>query len=141
MTGGWPMWHPSTRRVTGGIWRSTGLPVWLQGQGTLWIDDLESNCTASAEQGIRPRQHGFRKGRSCLTNLFSYDQVTHLVDEEKPVDVAFQDSKAFDRLSHRILLEKLAAHGLERWNRCCIKDDRMTKPREWQWIVVHPVSA
>ncbi|KAJ7423523.1 hypothetical protein WISP_33453 [Willisornis vidua] len=30
-------------------------------------------------QGIRPSQHGFRRGRSCLTNLIPfYDQVTHL---------------------------------------------------------------
>jgi len=33
-------------------------------------------------QGIRPSQHGFMKGRSCLTNLISFnDQVTCLVDE------------------------------------------------------------
>jgi len=33
-------------------------------------------------QGIRPSQHGFMKGRSCLTNLISFcDQVTHVVDE------------------------------------------------------------
>jgi len=33
-------------------------------------------------QAIRPSQHGFMKGRSCLTNLISfYDKVTHLVDE------------------------------------------------------------
>ena len=39
-------------------------------------------------QGIRPSQHGFTKGRSCLTNLISfYDPVTHLVDEGKAVDV------------------------------------------------------
>ncbi|GAB0184160.1 mitochondrial enolase superfamily member 1 [Grus japonensis] len=74
-------------------------------------------------QMIRPSQHGFMKGRSCLTNLIFYDKVTCLVDEGKAVDVVYLDfSKAFDTFSHSILLEKLAAHGLHGHTLCWIKN-------------------
>ncbi|KAJ7411672.1 RNA-directed DNA polymerase from mobile element jockey-like protein [Pitangus sulphuratus] len=75
-------------------------------------------------QGIRPNQHGFRSGRSCLTNLISfYDKMTNLVDEGKALDVVYLDfSKAFDTLSHIILLKKPAACGLDRCTLCWAKN-------------------
>jgi len=79
-------------------------------------------------QGFRPRQHGFIKGRCCLANLiFFYDQVTHSVDEGKTVDVVDMDfNKVFDTVPHSILLEKLAAHGLDgctlRWIKYWLND-------------------
>ena len=48
--------------------------------------------------------------------------MTRLVDEEKAVDVTCADfSKAFDTVSHSILLKKLAAHGLDRSTLCWVK--------------------
>ena len=46
---------------------------------------------------ILESQHGFRKGRSCLTNLLTFlDKVTTYVDSGKDVDVVFLDfAKAF----------------------------------------------
>ncbi|KAK4821581.1 hypothetical protein QYF61_024440 [Mycteria americana] len=81
------------------------------------------NRHMQTNQGIGPSQHGFMKGRSCLTNLISfYDHVTHLMDEGKSVDVIYLDfSKAFDTVSHSILLEKLAAHGLGGCTLCWVK--------------------
>ena len=74
-------------------------------------------------QGIRPSQHGFMKGRSCLTNLISfYDKMTRILDEGKAVDIVYLDfQKAFDTVPHRILIEKLAAHGLDERTVCWIK--------------------
>jgi len=75
-------------------------------------------------QGIRPSQHGFMKGRSCLTNLISfYDQMTRVVEEGKAVDVVdLEFSKAFDTVPHSILQEKLATHGLDGCTLCWIKN-------------------
>ena len=64
------------------------------------------------------------KGRSCLTNLISfYDKVTHLVDEGKTVNVVYMNlSKAFDTVSHSILLEKLAVYGFDVCTLCWVKN-------------------
>ena len=63
---------------------------------------------------ISPQQHGFVKGRSCQTNIMlCLERWTKIVDEGNGVDVAYFDySKAFDKVSHRLLKQKLKAHGI-----------------------------
>lgn len=64
-------------------------------------------------QRIRPRQTGFVKGKSYLTDLML--EVNPLVDEGKTVVILYLDfSKAFNMISHSILLENLIVHGLDR---------------------------
>ena len=52
---------------------------------------------------ISNSQHGFRDGKSCLTNLLQLnDYVTRLLDENIPVDILYLDfSKAFDKVPHQ----------------------------------------
>ena len=90
-------------------------------------------------QGIRPSQHGFTKGRSCLSNITSfYDCVTRQVDEGKAADAVYLDFiKAFETVSHGILLGKLAAHGLDRYILLWVKNWLEGRA---QWVVVNEVQ-
>ena len=59
-------------------------------------------------------QHGFREGRSCLTNLLdTLETWTDILDHSDGVDVAYLDfRKAFDLVSHRHLIHKMSKYGI-----------------------------
>ncbi|PKU35648.1 rna-directed dna polymerase from mobile element jockey- hypothetical protein [Limosa lapponica baueri] len=69
------------------------------------------------KKAIRSSQHQFTKGKSCLTNLIAfYDGMTGCRDERRVVDVVYLVfSKAFDTVSHSILIAKLRKRGLDEW--------------------------
>uniref|UniRef100_K7F0Y4 Reverse transcriptase domain-containing protein n=1 Tax=Pelodiscus sinensis TaxID=13735 RepID=K7F0Y4_PELSI len=59
-------------------------------------------------------QHGFCKGKSCLTNLLEFfEGVNKHADKGDPVDIVYLDfQKAFDKVPHQRLLCKLHGHGI-----------------------------
>lgn len=73
-------------------------------------------------------QHGFLKKRSTTTNLLLFGEfVSKNMDDGEQVDAVFTDySKAFDRIDHSILLEKLSYAGIHgslfRWFSSYIKN-------------------
>jgi hypothetical protein len=58
-------------------------------------------------------QHGFFKGRSTVSNLIEFTTyVLNCMENGVQVDAIYTDfSKAFDNVSHRLLLRKLAKLG------------------------------
>lgn len=59
-------------------------------------------------------QHGFTKGRSCLTHLvFLYDEMIGSADNGRTVDVDFR--KTFDTVSYSILTAELVRYWLHKW--------------------------
>lgn len=62
---------------------------------------------------ISPSQHGFMCHRSTVSNLAVLLQyVSNVLDNRGQVDVVYTDfSKAFDRIDHTVLLEKMGQFG------------------------------
>jgi hypothetical protein len=63
---------------------------------------------------ISDSQHGFIAGRSCTTNLLTFqEEITKFTDEGVPVDIFYLDfAKAFDQVPHGRLLIKLESKGI-----------------------------
>jgi hypothetical protein len=59
---------------------------------------------------ISVKQHDFMKNRSTVANLLEYASfVLNSIEEEWQVDSVYTDFlKAFDRIRHQLLLEKMA---------------------------------
>ncbi len=72
-----------------------------------FIDDNNILC---------PDQHGFRSGRSCLTQMLShFDEVMQGLTDNADTDAIYLDyAKAFDKVDHRLLLAKLLRYGLSK---------------------------
>jgi len=58
---------------------------------------------------IRNSQHGFTKGRSCLTNLLDFmEVVTKELYDDNPIDLVYLDvAKAFDKCPIKDYLKSL----------------------------------
>ena len=69
------------------------------------------------------RQHGYRQGRSTATAVLGLLEIINskLEKTEKTVILFLDLSKAFDCVSHELLLKKVARYGLRGKSRDWIK--------------------
>ena len=63
---------------------------------------------------LSPDQHGFRSNRSCLSHLIQHiEDVLDDLEKGHNADVLYLDySKAFDKVCHLTLLQKLSSYGI-----------------------------
>lgn len=82
--------------------------------GKLFESLITDALTAHFHKVISPHQHGFVKCRSINTNLIQFcNKVINDIESGAQVDVIYTDfSKAFDRVHHKCLLNKLETLGM-----------------------------
>ena len=72
-------------------------------------------CYLESNSILSNKQHGFRKGRSCLTHLLKHiDDIIQSLLNGNDHDVIYLDfAKAFDKVDHEILVHKLRQCGVQ----------------------------
>ena len=78
---------------------------------------VTSHIMNHAEQNniLYPLQHGFRKKRSCETQLLEFtNKISENLENGKQTDILVMDfAKAFDKVSHSLLIHKLHHYGIQ----------------------------
>ena len=95
---------------------------------------LASNIMSHGEHNsiLYPLQHGFRKGRSCETQLIEFmDDLTSNLEEGHQTDILIMDfAKAFDKVDHSLLTHKLHHYGIRgnvnTWIKNWLKDRKQS---------------
>ena len=97
------------------------------------LEDIVRERMMAYVQGgglIAPEQHGFVPKKACLTNLLeTLDAITDAVNKGYSVDLILLDfSKAFDKMSHKKLIAKLRAYGIDeilvKWTKALLTERR-----------------
>ena len=108
-----PLWKGSGSKADLDKYRPVSLGITACKIGeAMYLEELNALC--ESEDVFGDAQHGFRAGRSTITNLTSYwDYVTSKVDKDQRIHVLNLDmSKAFDTLDIDYLLDSLAEIGV-----------------------------
>jgi hypothetical protein len=64
---------------------------------------------------LYPLQHGFRKDRSCETQLFEFvDDISKNLQDGRQTDILIMDlGEAFDKVNHSPLIQKLRYYEID----------------------------
>ena len=70
---------------------------------------IKSSLYTECERFLDPRQHGFLNGKSCTTQMAPFiDNLAVALNNKSRVDIIyFGFAKAFDTVSHDLILRKL----------------------------------